>query len=128
MGKAGLGNGSLSLGERELHQAGDLCFRPCVKLPEDCLPSPGQISILSFWNIQKVHSAPAARASSGPKLVKFCSHNLAASSGIFAISADLCNTMYKKPDLKCPDHSLQHILQEWRSRGMEQYIIKAFRV
>jgi len=47
---------------------------------------------------------------------------------IFAISADLCNTMYKKTDLKCPDHNLQHILQEWRSRGREQCITKAFKV
>lgn len=35
VGKAGLGNGSLSLGERELGQVGELCFRPCINPPQD---------------------------------------------------------------------------------------------
>lgn len=74
MGKAGVGNRSLSLGERELCCAGDPCFRPCMKPPEDCLPSPGQISILSVWNTHEVRSAPAARASPGPKMVKPSAH------------------------------------------------------
>lgn len=73
MGKAGVGNRSLSLGERELCRAGDLCFRPCIKPPEDSLPSPGQISILSVWNAHKVRSS-AARASPGPKMVKSSAH------------------------------------------------------
>lgn len=74
MGKAGLGDGSLSLGERELCQAGDLCFRPCVKPPEDSLPSSDHFSMVLVQNVQEVQSAPVARASLEPKLVKPSAH------------------------------------------------------
>lgn len=133
-GEAGLGSGSLNLGKRKLCQAGDLCFRLCRKPPEDCLPSPGHTSILSLGCTRSSLCSCSTCKSETKVGQTFCLHTPVASSDskaklyIFAISADLCTTVYNKPDLKRPDHRLQHILQEWRSRGKEKCTVKAFRV
>lgn len=122
------------MGKRKLCWAGDLCFRSCRKPSEDCLPSPGHTAILSL-DFPRSSLCSCSTCKSETKVGQtFCSHTPAASSDskaklhIFAISADLCNTVYNKRDLKRPDHRLQHILQEWRSRGKEKCIVKAFRV
>lgn len=81
MGKAGVGNQSLSLGERELCCAGDPCFRPCIKPPEGLSSIPRSdfytVSLEHPWSSLCSCSTCKSRTKDGQT---FSSRNLAASS------------------------------------------------